>query len=220
METDRLLAVGDIHGEYDMLCNVLDKANYTPDDDMLILIGDYIDRGPQSQKTVKKVKELTNLGAIALKGNHEDMAYNYACELKEEQSLSTTSNNKNIYFSNGGRQTLDSYSNIDKFIEDAMWFNKLPVYKKIDKYIFVHAGLKPRIELKNQRIEDMLWIRNEFLMYDWAEDDCIDETIVAGHTPFGEIKYFSQSIVIDTGAGKGGYLSLIDLTNNKKYGSL
>ena len=217
METDRLLTVGDIHGEYDMLCTVLDKANYTPDDDMLILIGDYIDRGPQSQKTVKKVKALTNLGAIALKGNHEDMAYNYACELKEGRSSTTT---KNIYFSNGGRQTLDSYSNIDKFIEDAMWFNNLPVYKKINDYIFVHAGLKPGVELKNQRTEDMLWIRNEFLMHDWAVDDCINETIVAGHTPFGEIKYFSQSIVIDTGAGKGGYLSLIDLSNDKIYCSL
>ena len=220
MKTDRLLAIGDIHGEYDMLCTVLDKANYTPKDDTLILIGDYIDRGPQSQKTVEKVKELTDLGAIALKGNHEDMAYNYACELKEEQSLSTTSNNKNIYFSNGGRQTLDSYSNIDKFIEDAMWLNELPVYKKINKYIFVHGGLKPGIELKNQSTEDMLWIRNEFLMHDWVEDDYIDETIVAGHTPFGEIKYFSQSIIIDTGAGKGGYLSLIDLSNDKIYYSL
>jgi len=220
VETDRLLAVGDIHGEYDMLCTVLDKSNYIPEEDTLILIGDYIDRGPQSQKTVDKIKELTDLGAIALKGNHEDMAYNYACELKEGQSPSITTNNKEIYFANGGRQTLNSYSNIDKFIEDAMWFNELPVYKKMNNYIFVHAGLKPGIELKNQRTEDMLWIRNEFLMHGWAKDDCIDETIVAGHTPFGKIKYFSKSIIIDTGAGKGGYLSLIDLSNDKIYCSL
>ena len=56
MGKDRLLSVGDIHGEYDMLCTVLDRCDYTEEDDTLILIGDYIDRGPQSQKTVKKVK--------------------------------------------------------------------------------------------------------------------------------------------------------------------
>lgn len=216
MDTGRLLAIGDIHGEYDMLCSVLDKCNYIPEDDTLILIGDYIDRGLQSKKTVKKVKTLINSGAIALKGNHEQMAYKYARELKEKKAPPT----EKLYFSNGGRQTINNYSNIDEFIEDTLWLNELPVYKKISNYIFVHAGLKPGIELKNQRTEDMLWIRNEFLMHDWAQDNCINETIVAGHTPFREIKYFSQSIIIDTGAGKGGYLSLIDLTNNKTYCSL
>ena len=212
---NRLLAIGDIHGEYDKLKQVLDKANYNENNDKLILIGDYIDRGNQSKKVIQLVKELVNTGAIALKGNHEDMAYNYIQKLQE-----TKNNNRDIYFMNGGKKTLNCYSNTEQFVQDIEWLNKLPVKHVIeDEYIFVHAGLKPGVKLSEQKKKDILWIREQFFYYNWEKDKNINETIIAGHTPVKEVQFLPQVIMLDTGAGKGGYLSLIDLTNNKIYKS-
>ena len=144
---DRLLVIGDIHGEYDQLQEVLKKADYDQKQDQLILVGDYIDRGNQSRKVVKSVRELVENGAIALKGNHEDMAYNYARKLETGQDVQD-----NLYFYNGGKKTLNCYSNTDKFIEDAKWLYQLPNKHVIEgEYIFVHAGLKPGIDLSEQR---------------------------------------------------------------------
>ncbi|MFW5985162.1 MAG: metallophosphoesterase family protein [Halanaerobiaceae bacterium] len=208
MNKERLLVVGDIHGEYDMLCKVLKKADYNPAQDQLFFVGDYIDRGPQSSKVVTKIKELVAGGAIAIKGNHEEMAYNY---IKQD------GNDQGLYFRNGGRKTIASYKNFEQFKNDVMWLHELPLKKVVPgQYIFVHAGLKPGIGLKDQQKRDLLWIRNEFLMYDWSRED-LEETIVAGHTPFPEVKYYSGVIIVDTGAGKGGYLSLLDLTNDQVY---
>ncbi|MCR8985682.1 serine/threonine protein phosphatase [Brevibacillus laterosporus] len=69
----RTLVMSDIHGELDKMEQLLAKANYHADKDQLILLGDYVDRGPNSKGVIAKVKELTQAGAIALKGNHEDM---------------------------------------------------------------------------------------------------------------------------------------------------
>ncbi len=209
MEENRLLVVGDIHGEYDMLCSILEQAEYRPRKDRLFFVGDYIDRGDQSRKVVKKIKELTDQGAVAIRGNHEEMAKNY---------IEKDGQDNGLYFQNGGRKTLDCYSDFSSFREDMMWLGNLPLKKVLKgQYIFVHAGLKPGIQLEKQDKHDLLWIRNEFFMYDWTEND-LDETIIAGHTPFPEVKKFSEkTMIIDTGAGKGGHLSMVDLTNNKIY---
>ncbi|MFW6006342.1 MAG: metallophosphoesterase family protein [Bacillota bacterium] len=212
---ERLLVTGDIHGEYDQFVQVLDDSNFDSSKDKLILIGDYIDRGSQSRQVVKLVQKLVKNGATALKGNHEDMAYTYVKELEGEKVK-----NNGIYFLNGGRKTIESYPSNNEFIEDIRWLNKLPVYHIIEnKYIFVHAGLKPGKKLSEQKEKDMLWIREEFFYYNWENDEYIEETIIAGHTPVREVQFLPKVIMLDTGAGKGGYLSLLDLTNDKIYTS-
>lgn len=212
---ERLLVVGDIHGEYEKLKIVLDKANYNHTSDELILLGDYIDRGNNSKMVVKMIKKLVKNGAKAIKGNHEVMAYNYVLGLEGKKDK-----DNGLYFLNGGRKTLNSYSSKIKFKEDIRWLHKLPLYYQIEgQYIFVHAGLKPGIKLSLQREKDLLWIREEFFYYNWEKDDVIEETIVAGHTPVKEVQFLPQVIMMDTGAGKGGYLSLLDLTNEKIYKS-
>ncbi len=212
---ERLLVTGDIHGKYKQFCEVLEKADFNPEKDQLILIGDYIDRGNQSRKVVKKVKNLTNQGVIALKGNHEDMAYKYVKSIENNEYK-----DNGIYFMNGGRKTINSYSTTSEFKKDIKWLNDLPEkYIFEEKYIFVHAGLKPRVKFSNQKSKDLLWIREEFFLYDWEKDNNVNETIVAGHTPVQKVKFLPGIILIDTGAGKGGYLSLVDLTNKKIYTS-
>ncbi|TPG69194.1 serine/threonine protein phosphatase [Brevibacillus laterosporus] len=69
----RTMVMSDIHGELDKMEQLLTKANYSADRDQLILLGDYVDRGPNAKGVIAKVKELTKEGAIALRGNHEDM---------------------------------------------------------------------------------------------------------------------------------------------------
>ncbi|QOS99420.1 serine/threonine protein phosphatase [Brevibacterium sp. JNUCC-42] len=69
----RTMVMSDIHGELDKMEQLLTKANYRADRDQLILLGDYVDRGPNAKGVIAKVKELTKEGAIALRGNHEDM---------------------------------------------------------------------------------------------------------------------------------------------------
>ena len=205
----RLLVIGDVHGEYKMLCEVLKKASYNPEQDQLILLGDYIDRGPDSKKVVQKTKQLVKNGAIALKGNHEEMAFQYISKMKEKKRC--------VYFRNGGRKTINSYNDLNKFEEDIRWLNKLPCIKKIEnKYIFVHAGIKPGIGPRKQSKRNLLWIRDDFFSYDWSKRE-FPETIVVGHTPFPEVRKLPGIITVDTGAGKGGVLSLLDLTNDNIY---
>ena len=71
--TGRLLVMGDIHGHYDKMQMVLKNAKYDSKKDQLILLGDYVDRGPNSSEVVEAVKNLVKDGAVALYGNHEDM---------------------------------------------------------------------------------------------------------------------------------------------------
>ncbi len=69
----RTLIINDIHGELKLLNKLLKKVKYTADKDQLILLGDYIDRGPDSKGVLERVMELREQGAIVLKGNHDDM---------------------------------------------------------------------------------------------------------------------------------------------------
>ena len=69
----RILIISDIHGELDTFDKLLQKAKYDANNDQLILLGDYVDRGPNSKGVLNRVIELKDLGAIVLRGNHDDM---------------------------------------------------------------------------------------------------------------------------------------------------
>lgn len=69
----RTLIISDIHGELKLFNKLLKKIKYNADKDQLILLGDYIDRGPDSKGVLDRVMALKKQGAIVLKGNHDDM---------------------------------------------------------------------------------------------------------------------------------------------------
>lgn len=98
----RTLVISDIHGELAMLTALLEKVSYTPGTDRLFLLGDYIDRGPESKATLDKVIELVAGGAVALKGNHEDMMIKSLIDGNERIWRNWTGRN-------GGDATLQSY---------------------------------------------------------------------------------------------------------------
>jgi len=172
---------------------------------MLIFLGDYIDRGTDSKKVVEEVINLkSQYHIITLLGNHEKMLLDI---LQKSLPIET-------WLFNGGETTLLSYGikkyNISSDLfppEHIEFFKSLLPYYEMDNYIFVHAGLKPNIPLGKQSIDDLVWIRDEFIY-----SDCdFGKVVVFGHTPLAEPLFLKNKIGIDTGAVFGGKLTCLVL---------
>jgi serine/threonine protein phosphatase 1 len=198
--------IGDIHGEIDELKTIIDKINYDQTEDKLIFVGDYIDRGANSYQVYKYIRELDNSENIFLRGNHEEMMIDAVLN----------NNNVNLWYQNGGRKTEASFPNQRELKEAAHFFDSLPYYHADQEYIFVHAGINPALTLEEQTKHDLIWIRYKFLGAKSA-DFKEERTIVAGHTPVAEVKFEENKILVDTGSGKGGILSAVDLKTKKVY---
>jgi len=206
----RVLCCSDVHGHHSCLERGLYEAGWTPGQDGLVLLGDYIDRGPHSRRTVELVRRLAeNPNVVVLQGNHEDMLFNYmhGCLPPER------------FFANGGMDTLRSYEGArEQLSADAEWLHSLPLYLEMDEVVLVHAGLRPGIPLGEQTQEDLLWIRDEFINhYDEGK------TVVFGHTPTrlitgkDEVFWGTRKVGIDTGLTYGGVLSLLELPTFRTY---
>lgn len=197
----RILAVSDVHGEVEKLERVLEDAQYDPTKDQLVLLGDYIDRGPHSKEVIELVMELVEEGAIALKGNHEDMWFQAFLEEDWDEWIQDI-----------GLATFHSYEgDIDLMKEHIHWLRKhLLMYYETEDYIFVHAGLEPETPLEWQDEEIMLWIRN----YDRID---LGKIVVHGHTPVRNVEQVEDQLFIDTGASMGGKLSLVELPSMIVY---
>jgi len=87
------------------------------------------------------------------------------------------------------------------------FFNALSLYHQTPDYLFVHAGLRPRVPLEQQETEDLLWIREAFIhsRHDFGK------RVIFGHTPFAEPLVAPNKIGIDTGAVYGNRLTCVQL---------
>ncbi len=211
----RILVISDIHGELGLLNQLLEKVQYNNANDQLILLGDYIDRGPHSKGVIERVIELKEGGAITLMGNHEDMLLGTIDGIEFE---------KERYSKNGGLQTVQSYDSTikefrlpdtEEFHEHVKFIRSLDLFYETDDYIFVHAGVVPGKTLVDSSKNDLLWIRDQFFKaYDGQK------TVIFGHTPTGRIHgdknyapYFGKNniIGIDGGAVFGQQLNCLIL---------
>lgn len=202
---NNIFAIGDIHGCMDKLNALMKKIDINFHSDLLIFLGDYIDRGPCSYEVVSYLIDLKNQheNIIFLKGNHEEMLENYIAGV-----------DRFAYLSNGGRQTIDSYikhgykQGKDFIPKDHMdFFKNLDLFYQTDNYIFVHAGLREKKVLEDQSQDDLLWIRQKFIKskYDFGK------RIIFGHTPLASPLVQSNKIGIDTGAVYGNNLTCVKL---------
>jgi len=202
----KIFAVGDIHGCYKKLRVLMDHLPIDYREDTLVFLGDYIDRGDGSYEVVEYLAGLRKQhpGIVFLKGNHEELFFNY---LSGEDEVS--------FLFNGGEQTLKGYMSADGDISVPKahldFFNSLQLYYETDDYIFVHAGLKDGVPLEQQKPEDLLWIRNPFIesTYDFGK------MVVFGHTPYPEVVVKDNKIGVDTGAVYGYKLTCIELPAKK-----
>jgi len=179
-----------------------------PQNDTLIFIGDYIDRGNFSSEVVDYVIRLKSeyKNIVCLLGNHEHMLIHYLEGVDED-----------LYLENGGIATLHSYgisgseepekrkAKIPR--EHWQFFEALLPHYETSNYIFVHAGLKPAFPLHEQTMHDLLWIRHEFID---VEDD-FGKMVIFGHTPLSYPLIMPNKIGIDTGAVYGGKLTCVEL---------
>lgn len=233
MQYKRILAVGDIHGMYDKLISLMDQVQFDPSEDLLVFLGDYIDRGPRSLDCLDYVMDLQQRypeRVVCLKGNHESMCSNYYCfdGLKCINPDEVTDVQAGFLWerqSNGGKDTMKQFATLadDELQKRLNWMRKLPKCHRVGNYFFCHAGVYPYYSVDEQSEKELLWIRQEFFFrYDGKE------TIVVGHTPvqkapfppYGstEPKFLENHIIMcDTGACMdGGKLSCVDVLS-KNY---
>jgi serine/threonine protein phosphatase 1 len=219
-----LYVIPDIHGQLDQLkciCkSILPLRKSDGGKDKLVLLGDYIDRGPKTPELIDflieaKKKYKDNL--ILLSGNHEQM-------LLDAIKPSPTSNKYIFWMNNGGIQTLSSYldranqhldnpfelvrSRVKDFIpkEHIDFFNSLLPYYETEDYIFVHAGCDPTAPLNKQPLEELVWDNGLFNLVKAQSGQNLpwEKTVVTGHhgLPSGEPYISEKFMMLDCSYGK------------------
>jgi serine/threonine protein phosphatase 1 len=207
----RIFAIGDVHGCLDKLHTMMKRIRIDEEEDTLIFLGDYIDRGPDSREVVDFILELKKKlkNVICLLGNHEQVFLNFFF-----YHIDT-----DLFYFNGGETTIASYGLVKTAEEEKInvpethleFFRSLLPYYETEDYIFVHAGLRPDIALEKQDINDLIWIRYEFV-----RSTCdFGKIVVFGHTSLPEPLIQPNKIGIDTGAVYGGRLTCVVLPETK-----
>ena len=237
MQYKRILAVGDIHGMYQKLLSLMDQVQFNPAEDLLVFLGDYIDRGSQSLECLDYVMDLCKQypeRVIPLLGNHEAMCLNYYDYELHKRSLMDNFGKQMVlvWLDNGGTDTHRQFKKLKRpeLQKRLRWIRTLSNHYHVGDYYFCHAGIQPFIPLEKQRESDLLWIREAFFeLYEGRYG-----TIVVGHTPTQNLKkkYWSDSdtppvtpqffvnkiILCDTGAFiDGGKLSCVDVLTGEYW---
>ena len=225
----RAYGVGDIHGRLDLLDQLLetihsDIASRPARKVLLVFVGDLIDRGPNSAQVVDRLRTYEHPGvqAVFLLGNHEEVLLRI---LKGEAELIT----KWRWF--GGSECLQSYGvDVSQLAglsdEDAVDVVRKAIPKthveflesfddscRFGDYLFVHAGIRPGVELDQQRQSDLRWIREPFL-FDETDHGFI---VVHGHTIRPEVEVRPNRIGIDTGAYRSGVLTALAIEGSETW---
>ncbi|MEL7198883.1 MAG: metallophosphoesterase family protein [Pseudomonadota bacterium] len=217
----RYYAIGDIHGRLDLFNALIDQIEADDQalekaDTHMILLGDLVDRGPDSSGVVERAREWQKTREVRiLAGNHEDMFL----ESFEKPDI------LRHFLKHGGRETILSYG-ISKQQFDAMtleelfaalpklvsqeernYINAFEEYIIAGDYLFVHAGIDPAVSITEQKRSDMLWIRDRFLNHQGP----LEKVVVHGHTIFDDVVNLGNRIGVDTGAFRSGVLTALVL---------
>lgn len=223
---ERYYVIGDIHGRLDLFDEIIDAvetdiasaANIEPE---IVLLGDLIDRGPDSAGVIERAMQWQEKRKIrVLAGNHEEMF------LESFEDMETLRH----FLKHGGRETILSFGLSKKeyrklSLEEL--FEALPTivpqnirefvqnFEEIIEagdYVFVHAGIDPERDLSQQRRSDLLWIREPFLKHRGG----FPKVIVHGHTIFDSIEVKRGRIGLDTGAFRSGVLTALVLEGKQQ----
>jgi len=219
-----IYAIGDVHGCIDLLRDaenrIADDMSKSKRTGLVILLGDYVAKGPASQMVLDHLirPSAHGLRRVALCGNHDDLFY------KVLQDPDAHPN----WLSQAGKQTLLSYgidldylrsqkglaaNALAQVMKDSIpaehidFLAGLPVTLKVGSHLFVHAGVRPGVPLDAQHESDLLWIREPFI----SQGPNLPLLVVHGHTPRIEVSFGPGRIGIDTGAFQTGNLTVLKL---------
>lgn len=229
----RILAIGDIHGQYKEMVTMV-EALEPSQDDIVVFLGDYIDRGDRSSEVIE---QLINWSKAYprwefLLGNHEQLFLDYYLQNGKRFGLYT-------WLQNGGDTTRESYkpdnlSDYEKAIfqfefptEHLSFITDLNLWFETDEFFFVHGGLIPEepIDASKDYPDTILWAREGFIDSDWDWG----KKIIFGHTPalhkrwnpkgIGYPIIMKNKLGLDGAVCPPGRKALLaaDLTNNLIY---
>ena len=218
-------AIGDVHGCLGPLRELEDfiredAARSQATRRVVVYLGDYVDRGPDSLGVVEHLiaRPLAGFEAVHLMGNHERMMLDFLLQPQAGQ----------VWLANGGTQTLASWGveidfgaardagamalaaeQLHRRVTAAQrrFLEGLRLSHREGGALFVHAGIRPGVPLEAQDEEDLLWIRGAFLN---AGDDH-GFVVIHGHTPTEKPVLRANRIGIDTGACYGGALTAVGM---------
>lgn len=245
----RTFAVGDLHGDLDALHTLVGRLPLLDGEDTLVFLGDYLDRGPRSREVVELVRYFDRevpCNVVALRGNHEDAWLRVVDGGFPEFVLPLKNGGFESYRSFcGGEQPgpheIPSRDEMMAMMKGSFlpahvveWFRALPHWYEDEHALYVHAGL-PRKDgrfLHPSEVEDptvLLWLRTEELFREYrgktlvighTTTDCLPPEL-SQHTPDDPNDLWAGEavIAIDTGAGKGGFLTAIELPSRRVYES-
>ena len=228
-EGHRIYAIGDVHGRFDLLVGLIERIKLDNRargraETHIIMLGDLIDRGPQSAHVIEYLR--SQQGGFAsfhfVCGNHEEaMLDSLAADATSEQTG---------WLGYGGHETMLSYGAGDSVFAErgpalaSAMRDHIPdshiafIESFVDRvtmgdYLFVHAGIRPGIPIASQTTQDMRWIRDPFL------EDPRDHgmMVVHGHTIREEPEVRANRIGIDTGAYRTGVLTALGLENDARW---
>ncbi len=226
---ERLYAIGDIHGRLDLLDTLLakidgDDRGRAPAKTSLIILGDLMDRGPDSRGVIERMMAIDEASdnIIFLSGNHEELMIR---SWEGERSILGTFNRA------GGKETLMSYGisaeqydtmDLDEVMatlqqlvpaQHIEFLKSFREWHRAGDYLFVHAGLRPGIDLEDQEPNDLRWIRQGFI----DSDADFGMLVIHGHTITKTVDERANRIGIDTGAYGSGILTAIGLEGNERW---
>jgi serine/threonine protein phosphatase 1 len=222
----RIYAIGDVHGCLDQFSRLLDAIaadlDRRPAKAHLIFLGDLIDRGPDSAGVVARLLQdmLPGEQTTFLLGNHEEVLLD--CYDGNVEACGP-------WLQFGGLQTLESYglsraeiisqaSTLPAALRDVIpvehisFFRSFSDQVQVGDYLFVHAGIRPEVALDQQSVQDLRWIRSEFL--DSSAD--YGPIVVHGHSIVPDIDVRQNRIAVDTGCYRTGMLTALVLEGTSK----
>lgn len=230
-EGRRYYAIGDIHGRLDLYEAMIaaieqDMAGAPKLDHRIILLGDLVDRGPDSAGVIETALALKAARGDKLRllaGNHEEI-FIEACRTREPKLM-------RFFLKIGGDATLLSYpitraeyrelsldelaDRLPTLVPEAHleFLESFEDQIVIGDYVFVHAGIRPNVPLGEQKVSDMRWIREEFFGHKGA----FEKVVIYGHTIYDGVEEQGSRIGIDTGAYATGQLTAIGLEGSDRW---
>jgi serine/threonine protein phosphatase 1 len=245
----RTVAIGDIHGDLESFERLWAKLPPLDADDTVVFLGDYLDRGPRSAEVVARVREVAARGpakVITLRGNHEDAWLKIIDEGWFEFILPRNNGCVETLRSYQGRAdepmpdvpSPEDFTELERgafFPADVVeWMRTLPMYYEDEHAIYVHAGLKRQDGVFQHPSQvtpprALLWLRDRDFFANYR-----GKLIVFGHTTTKhlppELSSFTPEdpndlwagpacVGLDTGCGKGGFLTALLLPDKLVYES-
>ena len=224
-EGERYYVIGDIHGRCDLFEALVQAIEHDEKDcegtSTIILLGDLVDRGPDSAGVIAIARALENQRPMRfLAGNHEEM---FLESFEDRKVL-------RHFVKHGGRETIMSYG-LTRKQYDALELAELQDEMRrlvpqehrdflagfedmvvIGDFVFVHAGIDPARPIEDQSGKDLRWIRERFL----NNVGPLSHVVVHGHTIFEDVQDKGHRIGIDTGAFRTGILTALVLEGTQR----